>query len=80
MKIIAPITPHLSEELYSHSPNASKPSVFLDFWHRDVSTICVVQADAKAQWLDPRVKSEMDIILELRGHALELVGRARSAK
>ena len=40
MKIIAPITPHLSEELYSHSPTASEPSVFLDLWHRDVSMIC----------------------------------------
>jgi leucyl-tRNA synthetase len=36
-RMIAPITPHLSEELYEHSGRRIKRSVFLDHWEKRVS-------------------------------------------
>ncbi|WWD18679.1 hypothetical protein CI109_103133 [Kwoniella shandongensis] len=43
-QIIAPITPHLAEELYEHSAAGRKSSVFLETWQPDVAKVSALLA------------------------------------
>ncbi|WVF69036.1 isoleucine-tRNA ligase [Kwoniella sp. CBS 6097] len=71
VRILAPITPHLAEELYAHSEPSSQEgttSVFLEPWHPDAS------------WLNPSVKEEAATLLTLRTTVQKLVEEARIAQ
>ncbi|ORY30574.1 mitochondrial isoleucyl-tRNA synthetase [Naematelia encephala] len=67
-KIIAPIAPHLAEELYETAGRGTRSSVFLDQWNPDVT------------WLDSNLKIAMDQILTLRVESQRLVEAARQDK
>ncbi|WVO24937.1 isoleucine-tRNA ligase [Cryptococcus decagattii] len=67
IQMMAPIVPHLSEELYENMDGPKKSSVFLETWKPDVSP-------------DDYLKTEMDILLAIKPEVLKLVEEARSAK
>jgi len=71
--IMAPITPHLAEEIYFHdqgaNPTTDKPSFFCQPW-RPLSI----------EWNDLRVEEEMTWLLQVRSGVLALLERARMAK
>ncbi|WWC88449.1 uncharacterized protein L201_003360 [Kwoniella dendrophila CBS 6074] len=66
-RILAPITPHLAEEIYEHM-GGREISIFLDCWNPETS------------WLDATVKSDMTKILSLRAEVQKLVEQARAEK
>ncbi|OCF44364.1 isoleucine-tRNA ligase [Kwoniella heveanensis CBS 569] len=72
VRILAPITPHLAEELHAHSHKSSSqedaPSVFLNAWHPD------------SKWLNSSVKEEATTLLALRTTVQKLVEEARAAQ
>ncbi|WVQ96550.1 isoleucine-tRNA ligase [Kwoniella sp. CBS 9459] len=74
VRILAPITPHLAEELHAHarpkpaSQGEEGTSVFLDTWHPNISH------------LNPSVKEEATSLLALRTTVQKLVEEARSAQ
>nr|XP_031864411.1 isoleucine-tRNA ligase [Kwoniella shandongensis]KAA5531483.1 isoleucine-tRNA ligase [Kwoniella shandongensis] len=67
-QIIAPITPHLAEELYEHSAAGRKSSVFLETWQPDDT------------WLDHTVKAKVSALLAIRGRVQRLSEDARAAE
>nr|XP_018262126.1 isoleucine-tRNA ligase [Kwoniella dejecticola CBS 10117]OBR84284.1 isoleucine-tRNA ligase [Kwoniella dejecticola CBS 10117] len=64
-QILAPITPHLAEELYEYMQGTSN-SVFLDSWTPNSS------------WFNPAVSHEMSRILAVRAEVQKLVEQARA--
>ncbi|KAK6907961.1 hypothetical protein I203_101962 [Kwoniella mangroviensis CBS 8507] len=65
--LLAPITPHLAEEIYENI-GGKEASVFLEPWIPDLS------------WLNPTVKSKMSQIISLRAEVQKLVENARAEK
>nr|ODN85297.1 isoleucine-tRNA ligase [Cryptococcus depauperatus CBS 7841] len=65
-KIIAPIVPHLAEELYDHTENGTEDSVFMQSWEPDTT------------WVNPAVTRDMEKLLELRPGVQQLIEHARS--
>nr|XP_019012976.1 isoleucine-tRNA ligase [Kwoniella pini CBS 10737]OCF51757.1 isoleucine-tRNA ligase [Kwoniella pini CBS 10737] len=66
-RILAPITPHLAEELYEYM-KGKESSVFLDPWSPNLS------------WLNPNLKAEFSQILSVRAEVQKLAEQARSEK
>lgn len=80
LKIFAPIVPHLAEELCEAAKISTRPSVFADHWQSTVGAVNLTYADSQPKWLDAAIKSDMEIIMSIRGQVLALVEQARSAK
>ncbi|BEI97092.1 hypothetical protein CcaverHIS631_0206810 [Cutaneotrichosporon cavernicola] len=69
LKMIAPIVPHLAEEVYeSTRSNHHKSSVFLEQWAKGES------------WIDKEAADEMAVLLAVRGEVLSMLETARQDK
>ncbi|AFR98680.2 isoleucine-tRNA ligase [Cryptococcus neoformans C23] len=68
VQMMAPIVPHLGEELYENMDGPKKSSVFLETWKPDQS------------WVDDYLKAEMETLLAIKPEVMKLVEEARSAK
>ena len=80
LKVFAPIAPHLAEELYEAANISTKPSVLVDHWQPTVGIFNMKYANDQPNWLDTAIKSDMEIILSVRGQILALIEEARNAK
>ncbi|GMK54006.1 hypothetical protein CspeluHIS016_0105920 [Cutaneotrichosporon spelunceum] len=69
LKMIAPIVPHLAEEVYeSMGATHRKKSVFLEHWTEGKS------------WIDQEAADEMAVLLDIRGEVLSMLETARQDK
>lgn len=80
--MMAPIVPHLGEELYENMDGPKKSSVFLETWKPDVSPgVSRVSAKLYQQsWVDDYLKAEMETLLAIKPEVMKLVEEARSEK
>ncbi|KAK4689695.1 isoleucyl-tRNA synthetase, partial [Tremellales sp. Uapishka_1] len=69
IRIMAPIVPHLAEELYEVSKKDVKSSLFKEHWTATLS-----------QWKNNEVSQDMTSLLVIRSHVLALMEEARAAK
>ncbi|KAG0209952.1 hypothetical protein BGX28_009823 [Mortierella sp. GBA30] len=71
-KSIAPLAPHLGEEVYENYRDClttPQPSVFRSGW-----------LDAPESWNDLKLREEFSVLRQLRGEANQLLEQARTAK
>lgn len=83
MKIIAPIVPHLAEEVYEATGSPGrKPSVFLEHWKENVrrSRTSVILIPLQDAWIDRAAADEMSVLLEIRNVVLGMLEGARQDK
>ncbi|KAI7822208.1 isoleucyl-tRNA synthetase [Gamsiella multidivaricata] len=69
---VAPLAPHLGEEVYEHYRDcfvSPQPSVFLSGW-----------LDAPESWNDLQLRDEFSVLKHLRSEANQLLEQARTAK
>jgi len=74
VNIMAPITPHLAEEVHHHSQSVeprdvTESSMFMRPWNH-----------VSDEWFDPLLESEMSHLLTIRDGVLKLLEKARVAK
>jgi isoleucyl-tRNA synthetase len=90
IKIVAPIVPHLAEEVYEtcrtrHASDRSPSSVFMEHWKPSVScrsplNIGGVSHTSQSEWMDAKAHTDMASLLSIRSEVLGLVESARQAK
>lgn len=67
LKMVAPIVPHLAEEVYE-SVGGEQSSVFLEGW------------TPETKWTDNSASGQMTALLAMRGSVMGLMEEARQAK
>lgn len=86
LKMVAPIVPHLAEEVYESMAQAQrKKSVFLEHWTESVGRhgteeFLVADTIFQESWIDKEAADEMGVLLAIRGEVLGMLESARQDK